>query len=443
VKWPKRVAIGAVVLIAFGVSGVMCARVGERGRYVGEYSTYGAGPDGTRGLFLLAEGLDARPRRWAEDLGRLPDRGMLVALGSCQQLMRRELTRIERENLQAWVEGGGVLVVAGAPDYLRDVDFGVRLTTAGAQCRPTAGLLAMLDQAEREERGEELEEDEEDLPEVEDLPDRFGDDPAGTYDEVVEQDGPGELVAVVGDAAPYDDVPRLAMRRPLGIAVDEDRTRSTLLRLVDDAGLPGEPAGVRVDVGDGAVVVLASASLLQNRDLSARGGGVLFSRLVREHAADGPVLFDEYHLGVGQRRSFMRYLRQTGAMPLVIQVLLLIGLVLWRLGAKFGAHQRPAPDDPGGTASYVEGVGTLYAKAKDPAGAIAILIRRALERVAAHHHLPSRDAGRLADALESKHQHDAAKAVRDIAAVQAQPMPRGGLSKVAERLDALTRTAMA
>lgn len=438
-KWPKRVAVGAVVLIAFGVSGVMCARVGERGRYVGEYSTYGAGPDGTRGLYLLTEQLGARPQRWAEDLGRLPERGMLVALGSCQQLMRRELTRIERENLQAWVEGGGVLVVAGAPDYLRDVDFGVSLDTTGAQCRPTAGLLAMLDRAEREERGEQIEDDE-DLPEVDDLPDRFGDDPAGTYEEVVETDGPGEVVPVVGDAAPFIGAPRIGMRGPLRIAVDGDRTRSTLLRRDD---LDGEPAAVRVDVGEGAVVVLASASLLQNRDLAARGGGVVFSRLVREHAADGPVLFDEYHLGVGQRRSFMRYLRQTGAMPLMIQVLLLIGFVLWRLGAKFGAHQRPAPDDPGGTASYVEGVGTLYSKAKDPAGAIAILIRRALERIAAHHHLPSRDAARLADDLESKHQLDAAKAVRDIAAVQAQPMPRGGLSKVAERLDALTRTATA
>jgi len=442
VKWPKRVAVGAAVLIAFGVSGVMCARVGERGRYVGAYSTYGAGPDGTRGLYLLTEQLGARPQRWAEDLGRLPDGGMLVALGSCQQLMRRELTRIERENLQAWVEGGGVLVVAGAPSYLRELDFGVQLDTTDAQCRPTVGLLAMLDQQEREERGEDTD-DEEDLPEVEDLPDRFGDDPAGTYEEVVDTDGPGEVVQVVGDAAPFADAPRIGMRRPLGITVDEDRPRSTLLRVEQADGLPGEPAAVRVDVEEGAVIVLASASLLQNRDLSARGGGVLFSRLVRQHAADGPVLFDEYHLGVGQRRSFMRYLRQTGAMPLVIQVLLLIGLLLWRLGAKFGAHQRPAPDDPGGTASYVEGVGTLYAKAKDPAGAIAILIRRALERIAAHHHLPNRDAGRLADALESKHQTDAAQAVRDIAAVQAQPMPRGGLSKVAERLDALTRTAMA
>ncbi|MCB9592229.1 MAG: DUF4350 domain-containing protein [Sandaracinaceae bacterium] len=434
----KRVAIGAVVLVVLGTSGVMCARVGERGRYVGEYSTYGAGPEGTRGLFLLTEELGAHPQRWAEDLGRLPPGAMLVALGSCQQLMRREITRLEREHLRAWIEGGGTLVVAGVPDYLSRDEMGIELVSAPGECRPTEGLIAMLDRAEGRRQQRKRETDDEG-GEIEDLPDMFRADPAGTYDEIVEQGGLPEARVAIGTAAPLDGGPLVGMRQPLGIRVSSELSRSTLLRL---DGPDGEPAAVRVDVGQGAVIVLASSSMFQNRDLSTQSGGVLFSRLVREHG-NGTVLFDEFHLGVGQRRSLMRYLRQTGGGPVLLQVLLLIGFILWRVGASFGAPTRDAPEEPAGTASYVEGVGTLYAKAKDPKGAIDILVRRSLERIARHHHVTNRAAPQLADELEARHRLDAAKAVRAIHEASSQTPGRGGLAKLAARLDALTDAATA
>jgi len=435
----KRVAVAAVVLLTFGVSGLMCARVGERGRYVGAYSTYGAGPEGTRGLFLLADQLGAHPQRWAEDLGRLPEQGMLVALGSCQQRMRRELGRIERENLQAWVRGGGTLVVAGVPDYLTRDGFGVELLSRPGQCQPTEGLIAMLDRADARSNQRKRETDDE-LTELEDLPDALQDDFAGTYDEMVEQSELPMAHLAVGTEAPLERAPFVGVRDPLAIRVRDDRARSTILRL---DGPEGEAAGVRVDVGEGAVVVLASSSMFQNRDLATQSGGVLFSRLVEHHAADGPVLFDEFHLGVGQRRSLMRYLRQTGAGPLVLQVLLLIAFLLWRLGARFGAFKTEAPTEPRGTASYVEGVGTLYAKAKDPAGALSIIVRRSLERIAAHHHLVHRDGSHLADALEARHRRGAAAAVREIQAVKDEPLGRGALTSLTARIDELTRVATA
>lgn len=435
-----RIGIGALVLVALGVSGIMCARVGERGRYVGAYSTYGAGPEGTRGLYLLTEELGGRPERWAEELGRLPRGAMLVALGSCQQLMRREIGRIERENLHAWVRGGGTLVVAGVPDYLDAEALGVELVAAPGECRPTEGLIAMLERAEGR-RGQRKRETDDEGAEIEDLPGLFEEDPAGTYDELIETDELPEARVAVGAAAPLDGVPLVGLRQPLRIRVaDPSISRSTLLRL---DGPEGEPAGVRVDVGEGAVIVLSSSSMFQNRDLATQSGGVLFSRLVREHAGRGPILFDEFHLGVGQRRSLMRYLRQTGIGPVVLQVFLLIGFVVWRLGASFGSPTRDAPEEPAGTASYVEGVGTLYAKAKDPRGAVEILVRRALERIARHHHLASREAGKLASELDARKRKEAAEAVRGIQRCAAEDPARVGLPKLAARLDELTRAAMA
>lgn len=433
----RRTAVAAAVILGLGAAGLVCQRVADRGRYAVDYSTYGAGPTGTRGLYLLAEELGARPRRWAEDLGRLPDGGMLVALGSCRDRMARELGRIERRNLRRWVQAGGVLVVAGVDDYLAREDFGVELAGSGEQCTPDEGLVGMLVRAERDADEDEGDGDGDGEPPeaargLEDLPDAFRDDPAGTYDEVTARESPGEARVAVGAGEPLRNVPFVGLRRPLEVRVDEGVSGDTLLRL---DGPDGRPAAVRVDVGRGAVVAIASASPFQNRDLASQNGGVLFARLLRAHAPEGPVIFDEYHLGVGQRRSMMRYLRQVGAGALVLQVLLLVAFVLWRLGARFGRPRRDPPPEPAGTASYVEGVGTLYAKAKDPAGAARILVRRALERIGAHHHLDPHDPEALAAALEARHRTDGAAAVRALAARADAPVGRRGLARLAAEID--------
>ena len=62
----------------------------------------------------------------------------------------------------------------------------------------------------------------------------------------------------------------------------------------------------------------------------------------------GPVLFDEYHLGVGERRSMMRYLRQAGAMPLVLQLLLVALLLLWRARRALRRRARAGEAAPAG-----------------------------------------------------------------------------------------------
>src|SRR6185369_1339779 len=95
--------------------------------------------------------------------------------------------------------------------------------------------------------------------------------------------------------------------------------------------------GVALRRDRGWVIALASGSPFQNRDLRTSDGGPLLARLLDAYAARGaPVLFDEYHLGVGDSRSTMRYLADAGYGPLALQAVLLVALVLWRAGARFG-----------------------------------------------------------------------------------------------------------
>lgn len=430
----RRSLVGAFVLLGLGAAGLVCQRVGDRGRYATEYSTYGSGPEGTRGVYLLAEELGGRPRRWAEELARLPEGGMLIALGSCEQLLRRQVGRIERENLRAWVEAGGVLVVAGVPDYVPREDFGVGLVTDAELCRPTHGLMGMLARAER--RGEEEPADA-GRP-LEDLPRALREDPVGVYEEVTARDELPEARLAVPVGSPLLGLGGVALRRPLQLAID-DAAALKLLTLDDSAG---RPVAARVTVGRGAVVLLASASLFTNRDLVEGGGARLFARLLAEHAPSGPVLFDEYHLGVGQRRSTMRYLRQAGATGLVVQVLLLVGFVLWRLGARFGSVRPEVVAEPVGTASYVDGVAQLYEKARDPAGAGRIVARRALAQVAAHHHLGSADPARMLQLFEQRGQRRRAEAVRALEGLLADDdaKPRD-LVRLVEEADRLVARA--
>lgn len=435
-RWAKRVMAGALVVLAFGAAGLVCQRVGERGRYATSYSTYGAGPDGTRGVYLLARELGARPERWAEDLGRLPERGMLVALGSCDQLMRRELGRVERENLTRWVAEGGVLVVAGVPSYLTRDAFGVALSGDRERCRPTEGLIGMLARAEDRASGRKRTQDDSGR-DLDDLPDAFREDPSATYDEVTAQDPLPAAQTAVASGAPLEGMAPIGLRRALDVEVSQNVLGDTMLRL---DGPDGRAAGVRVRVGQGFVIALASASPFANRDLRD-GGGVLFARLVRAYAPDGPVLFDEYHLGVGQQRGTIRYLRQVGAGAIFVQVLLLIGLALWRAGARFGGVRIDPLPEPGGTASYVDGVATLYEKASDPAGAARIVVRRALARIAAHHHVVTSDPARLMRELEERGRHDAAAAVRDLDSILVSEIGRPPLARLVSEIDARVRRA--
>ena len=435
--------------LLLGLSGIFVAllalvfvgqRVAARGRYALPYSALGAGPEGSRGLFLLSERLGASPTRWAEDLGHLPapeEGPLLVALGGCGSL-RRPLSRLERESLMRWIEGGGVLLVAGARGYLPPA-LGLGLE-GGCEADSAFDTLVGEDGQEGVEgsppEGAQLS--------PEDVAARLREAQAAA--EAEERPRPPRIAAPAPGALlslRYD----LSLREPAQLTLpppEEGRPigePEPLMVLLDD----GAPAALTRRVGEGRVIALASASAFTNADLGTHEGGVFFAHLRRAYAPDARVIFDEYHLGAGAHRSLLRYLRQLGLGPLIVQLLIVLALALWPAMRRFGGPLQPAEEEAGGTASYVSALGALYRQAKDRTGTAALMARRALKKAAAHHHLPGLTPAALANLLRRRGRVEAAEAIAQLAAhlEDGAGSPPRDMVQVAAQVDAALARATA
>jgi hypothetical protein len=446
----KRAGWIAFGLIAFTLLVSTLDRVAERGRFATSYSSYGSGPHGSRALYLLVEQLVSPVMRWAQDLARLPSRAVLVALGGCDSAMARPVSRYERQELVRWVRAGGVLVVAGARDYLPQA-FGVHFKYE-ARCKTQWSSL--LEPGTRP-------------PDSPDEPNPFAAD-GGMDDEAPSGGDPDAGPAAQASAGtsrppplpPGDTtwaVPMAAALRGLSVIPFHDAGELVLMPELEPEVLLGdprrdaeghetdlEPLALTLKHGLGRVIVLASASMLQNAELGTSDGGELFVRLLRSYAPGMPVVFDEYHLGIGERRSLMRYLRQMGAAPLVLQLLIVVAVVLWRAGARFGAVQQPAPAAPPQSASFVIALGQLYERSADARGAIELIARDAWARIAAHHHVDVAPPARLVEALRARGADVAAEAVWEIdTAAKSGEASASKLPALVARVDAALARALA
>lgn len=480
-----KLLVAAGVLLGLGVSGLVCARVAERGRYAVPYSTLGSGPSGTRALYLLAKDLGAEPVRIAEDLSRLPAGGMLVVLGGCEVWGQRP-SRYEVKAVRRWVDRGGVLLVAGSRHFLtEDMGLGVRLV-GGCPADPFLRRLEhAFSQARLGRKGR-------DAGAKGDAGSHHAshasdDDDAGPIDHPVTKYALPESPALEGlDMVPFDNPARIELdddTHPVVLMSSYDQVSgdesdggvidggvdggaSTAAAAGPDGGVVGgvtsaaagdagsgallscppagagpRPVAVAFRRGKGRVIVLASASPFRNDALDASEGGVLFHRLRHAYAPHARAMFDEYHLGVGSQRSLMRYVEEVGGGPAVAQVVLVVLILLWWAGVRFGSPRAPAAPAPGGTASYVGAIGQLYRRSKDASGAARIVVRRALGRIARHHHLPPADAEGLAKALDERARTGEARAVREIAAIERSSSAERNLVATLRAIDRATDRA--
>lgn len=254
-----RLVLALAVLLTLGWA---IERVAARGRFAAPYSIHGGGPSGTRALAELLRGEGFRVRPLTHEIAELGP-GTLIAVSGCAAAQLRDLSRLERERLARFVDGGGLLVVVGAFDFIPEA-LGLRVADrADCTSSPPPRLIAYATGA----------------PLSHLLP--------------FEVETPATL-----DALPFADATPL-------LAASEGALGYTALS------------------GLGRVVVLGIPEALTNRSL-ALGGGAVMVRLLRAFAPPGAVLFDEYHLGLGERRSLARYLQGRGLAPSLAQLLLVL-----------------------------------------------------------------------------------------------------------------------
>lgn len=445
-----RFGWGVLVASCLVLLGLIVQRNATRGRFARPLSTYGSGPQGARALYLTLGELGFRTARWSQDLARLPARASLIALGSCESAAIRELSRYEREELVSWVERGGLLLVAGARNYIPEA-----LGVAFEDDRECA-LLASLGLPAPAAAGPSA------------APEPAPAQPGGVAPDDSEA-APDELIAALSQLAASDEAAHDAsdvnaselLAVPLGSAL-----KGLALvpfrappRLITTPGLDYEslltapqqgpdarprlvPLALTYRHGQGRVIVLSSANMLQNAELLQSEGATLLARLLRAYAPRDLLIFDEYHLGVGERRSLTQYLRQTGLLPLLGQLLLVAAVMLWRAGARMGAIRSPGPAaQPPPKLGFVRALGRLYARVGDRNAATRLIARGALHRIAQHYALESLPASALERELSRRGAARAAEAVRAIARIGSSAADEPLVVKVA-RIDAARETAL-
>jgi hypothetical protein len=388
-------------------------------------------------LYLLLGELGYRAARWSQDLARVPERATLIALGSCDDTAVRALSRYEREDLVAWVERGGLLIVAGARNYIPR-DLGVAFED-DRRCR--------------------LRDDAQDavlLPSS--LPPPDSDDEPTSTDELLaalSQIAQGQSTTFNGKeqreilavpmGGPLKGMPFVPFRGASGLLADEALEFQSLL-IAPQSTASGDaqlrPLAITYPRGRGRVIVLSSGNMLQNAELLHAEGATLFTRLLRAFAPSDLLIFDEYHLGLGERRSLMQYLRQVGTYPLLGQLLLVASIVLWRAGARLGAlrSSRQQPEPPG-TAAFVSALGRLYARVGDRRSALRLIARGALGRIAKHYALGNLPSAALASELTRRGANQAAQSVQLIAELGSQARHQPLVASVA-RIDAACAAAI-
>jgi hypothetical protein len=433
-----RWTLALFALLAVLLLGVTLRRVAERGRFARAFSSYGSGPSGVRALYLVLSELGFATRRWSQDLAHLPAHGTLVALGDCETRQARALSRYEREELLRWIDRGGLLLVAGARHYLPTglpVAFEFEPNCAAADTGDDAAEDAPAKPAKPP-------------PSAAPVPAAVSADrDAGAGEEAGQlEDTPNPGTWGVPMAPALQGLPIVQFQHPGRFQLAEDAKVETLLGApeTDTESSTGGlvPLGIALRRGQGHVIVLASANMLQNSEIESSSGATLFRRLLQGYAGAGPVLFDEYHLGVGERRSLMQYLRQLGGMPALAQLLLCVFMLLWRAGARLGGLQSQPEAAAGGTISFVTALGGLYQAVGDAGAAVRLIARAALARIAAHYGVSAVQAGALERALGQRNAYQAQAAVRAIVAavssIRSEPLPA-----VVQRIDAALASALA
>ncbi len=344
---------------------------------VRDYSCLRTNRWGTKALRETCRALGYETRVWRKPADKLPDDvTVLLMIAPADALVPGEF-----DALRKWVRGGGTLVLAPLPAAIE--------TRAGERWRLTAGfyLAAWL----------------------------------GAVPQLDVFEGPGEVAVGENPWAAYK-VKTLMLKR--AAAVDYAATRSAVKRRLADlvlhdevlGDLPpvegaepqgklvaaGRTVGLAFDVGAGHVALLSEPDVFSNSALGQADNALLAAAIIFPRAADGAILFDEYHHGRARQGKRARASQRTlGSVIFLflaaLTVYLLLGAI--RMGRAHVLKPRPRRS----VMEYVRAVAWLYQRAGLRAAALELL-ERSLRRTCALRLAVPADASpeRMADAARQR-----------------------------------------
>ncbi len=293
-----------VLLIVFAVVSLQIAgrnTAGDEGPRPSR-STFSPRPGGWKAAFLLLERSGIRTKRWEKPPRTWPDTASVMIAGQEAFTTNGDVywTTEQAKEAMEWVERGGTLIV-----FTGEVN--AILQEAGVTPNP------------HKNKDQEV----------------HPTQPVPYLDGIAGVDIPGN-------------------ERFFGLGTD-----ATVL-LADD-----KPAMVAIKRGTGRVLLVSSPGVIENKTLleadNARFLVQTASAFLKPTRKDG-VLWDEFHQGYQEERSFWNAIGQPGQFAL-LQLGVLIALCCYTVGTRFGLP-RPLPEQSRLSSEYVASLADLYRRAR-------------------------------------------------------------------------------
>jgi hypothetical protein len=145
---------------------------------------------------------------------------------------------------------------------------------------------------------------------------------------------------------------------------------------------PGSPAprviAAAFSRGAGSIVVVADPALFANRFLGQADNAVAAVRLLAPGSQ--PVVFDEFHHGLGPRDQPLWLVTRPGFGPVAAALLATVLLVVWRQGTRLGPPIADRPVDRRGIGEYLDAMGNLLSQGGGDKRAIVADVRAGIAR---------------------------------------------------------------
>jgi hypothetical protein len=370
-RFPLVVVAGLLVLLTLG--GYLL-RSAARGEFADVLSTWRSGPEGARGMYLLAQEAGLPVARLQQDLELIPQGAQLVLLGV--------------HHPRAW---GDKDLLGAAPDAgtFPELD----------EVRRRRGMNALMAPRLNSDERDKL------LAHV-----ASGHTaiyvPGGDLDDPLLEALGAALVRVEGShprqlVPPQPSVWTLGVEHALAQAPWHlDLPPDGLPLLVD--GAEELTVAALLHWGQGQVVVVAAPDLAMNRRLDQADNAQLWLSLLGAAARGGPVLFDEFHHGFSDERSMAAFAARYGLHFAILQLLLGVGLWSFAL-RRFGRPRLPEQAQRVASTDALFAASRIYREGRHHAYAARLLsdgVSQALAPLAA---LPSRaDPDEVVRALRAR-----------------------------------------